>query len=50
VSLCVGVANIHLAAAFDTVSGQRFVTAAGPFSWDEIIEVVQKLKLSSEAP
>jgi hypothetical protein len=38
------VARLHLAAAFDaTVTGQRFIAAAGKFDWNELIDTVQRL-------
>jgi hypothetical protein len=43
------VARIHLAAAFDsTIVGQRFIAAAAPFNWNELIDVVQKIKPSAK--
>ncbi|KAK3653217.1 hypothetical protein LTR56_004753 [Elasticomyces elasticus] len=43
------VARLHLAAAFDaTIVGQRFIASAAPFNWNEMIDVVQKLKPSAQ--
>ncbi|KAL2075841.1 hypothetical protein VTL71DRAFT_784 [Oculimacula yallundae] len=38
------VARLHLAAAIDaTITNERFLAAAAPFNWNELVDVVQKI-------
>ncbi len=38
------VARFHVAAAIDaTTAGQRYIAAAAPFHWNDLINVIQKL-------
>ncbi len=38
------VARLYVAAAIDaTTAGQRYVAAAAPFDWNDLIDVIQKL-------